>query len=113
MTSMQKSVTRLFGPSIRVTPAFRPNKPVKRTTKMASMKAANRLKIALEAKSEEYPPAFGCWQMLPGSNVSRTLARTGVDWIVVDQEHGNIDGSLKVHCKIALERSDMNRCGDA
>jgi hypothetical protein len=23
-------------------------------------------------------------QMIPGSNVSRTLARTGVDWVVVD-----------------------------
>jgi hypothetical protein len=25
-------------------------------------------------------------QMIPGSNVSRTLARTGVDWVVVDCE---------------------------
>ncbi len=31
-------------------------------------------------------------QMIPGSNVSRTLARTGVDWVLVDCEHGNIDG---------------------
>lgn len=23
-------------------------------------------------------------QMIPGSNVSRTLARTGVDWVLVD-----------------------------
>lgn len=30
--------------------------------------------------------------MLPGSNVARTLARTGVDWVLVDTEHGNIDG---------------------
>jgi len=29
--------------------------------------------------------------MLPGSNHSRTIARTGVDWICVDGEHGNID----------------------
>ena len=35
--------------------------------------------------------AMGFWQMIPGSNVSRTLARCGVDWILVDQEHGNID----------------------
>ncbi|PBP22066.1 HpcH/HpaI aldolase/citrate lyase family protein, partial [Diplocarpon rosae] len=25
-------------------------------------------------------------QMIPGSNVSRTLARTGVDWVLVDGE---------------------------
>jgi hypothetical protein len=25
-------------------------------------------------------------QMIPGSNVSRTLARTGVDWVLVDCE---------------------------
>jgi len=59
---------------------------------MASMKAANRLMVALKGAS----PAFGCWQMIPGSNVSRTLARTGVDWVLVDQEHGNIDGQSNV-----------------
>jgi 2-keto-3-deoxy-L-rhamnonate aldolase RhmA len=56
---------------------------------MASMIAANRLKVAFD----EGRQAFGCWQMIPGSNVSRTLARTGVDWVLVDQEHGNIDGA--------------------
>jgi len=40
---------------------------------------------------EEGKQAMGCWQMIPGSNVSRTLARTGVDWVVVDCEHGNMD----------------------
>ncbi|KAI0394732.1 Pyruvate/Phosphoenolpyruvate kinase-like domain-containing protein [Xylariaceae sp. FL0594] len=35
---------------------------------------------------------MGVWQTLPGANVSRTLARTpGVDWVLVDCEHGNID----------------------
>lgn len=53
-----------------------------------SMRETNRLKVAFD----EGKPAFGCWQMIPGSNVSRTLARTGVDWVLVDQEHGNIDG---------------------
>ena len=57
---------------------------------MASMKAANRLKVAFE---EGKGPAMGCWQMIPGANVSRTLARTGVDWVVVDCEHGNMDVS--------------------
>lgn len=30
--------------------------------------------------------------MLPGSNQSRTIARCGFDWVLVDTEHGNIDG---------------------
>ncbi|KAI0484869.1 Pyruvate/Phosphoenolpyruvate kinase-like domain-containing protein [Xylariaceae sp. FL0804] len=29
--------------------------------------------------------------MLPGANMSRFLARGGVDWVMVDCEHGNID----------------------
>ncbi|KAG9235647.1 Pyruvate/Phosphoenolpyruvate kinase-like domain-containing protein [Amylocarpus encephaloides] len=48
---------------------------------MAAMKASNRLKMKMDEGQ-----AFGCWQMAPGSNVSRTLARTGVDFVVVDCE---------------------------
>jgi 2-keto-3-deoxy-L-rhamnonate aldolase RhmA len=66
---------------------------------MASMKATNRLRVALG----EATPAFGCWQMIPGSNVSRTLARTGVDWVLIDQEHGNIDGQC-------VSRNPVNNC---
>ncbi|KAI8725750.1 HpcH-HpaI domain-containing protein [Fusarium sp. LHS14.1] len=29
--------------------------------------------------------------MLPGANISRLLARSGVDWVLIDCEHGNID----------------------
>jgi hypothetical protein len=55
----------------------------------STMQAANRLRATLiEGKGA----ALGCWQMIPGSNVSRTLARTGVDWVLVDCEHGNMDG---------------------
>ncbi|KAI1847301.1 hypothetical protein JX265_006420 [Neoarthrinium moseri] len=36
-------------------------------------------------------PSMGLWQTLPGANVARTLARSGVDWVMVDCEHGNID----------------------
>lgn len=39
-------------------------------------------------------PSMGFWQTLPGSNLSRVIARCGVDWIVVDCEHGNIDGKF-------------------
>ncbi|KAF5592629.1 zinc-binding protein [Fusarium subglutinans] len=51
------------------------------------MQTSNRLRTALlEGKK-----AFGAWQMLPGANVSRVLARSGVDWVLVDCEHGNLD----------------------
>ncbi len=60
------------------------------STDMGSkMLKSNRLKqVFLEGKR----PAMGVWQMLPGSNVSRILARSGADWVMVDCEHGNIDG---------------------
>ncbi|KAI2628305.1 HpcH/HpaI aldolase/citrate lyase family protein [Xylaria nigripes] len=45
---------------------------------------------AVFAKSDR--ASMGVWQTLPGQNVSRILARTpGVDWVMVDCEHGNID----------------------
>jgi 4-hydroxy-2-oxoheptanedioate aldolase len=50
-----------------------------------------KLKNALQ-KAEG--PSFGFWQTLPGANVSRTLARAGADWVLVDCEHGNIDGMI-------------------
>ena len=56
------------------------------------MQAASRLRTALN----EDRPTMGMWQMIPGANVSRILARTGVDWVCVDCEHGNIDGSYIV-----------------
>lgn len=37
--------------------------------------------------------SFGIWQTLPGANLARLLARTpGIGWVLVDCEHGNIDG---------------------
>ena len=54
------------------------------------MQAANRLQRALRSGSGQ---SFGAWQMLPGTNHSRTIARCGFDWIAVDTEHGNIDGT--------------------
>ncbi|GJC92342.1 HpcH/HpaI aldolase/citrate lyase family protein [Colletotrichum higginsianum] len=56
---------------------------------MSAMQAANRLRTAFTKGG----PSFGLWQMIPGANVSRVLARSaGVDWVLVDCEHGNIDG---------------------
>ncbi|KAL1962867.1 hypothetical protein VTN77DRAFT_9142 [Rasamsonia byssochlamydoides] len=51
------------------------------------MQAANRLLRALRTDSGV---SFGAWQMLPGANHARFMARSGYDWICVDTEHGNI-----------------------
>lgn len=55
----------------------------------SNMLKSNRLK---QVFAEARRPAMGFWQMLPGANVSRVLARSGADWVMVDCEHGNIDG---------------------
>ncbi|KAG5947026.1 hypothetical protein E4U60_003449 [Claviceps pazoutovae] len=51
------------------------------------MESCNRLKTAFKQGKQ----SMGLWQMIPGANVSRLLARSGVDWVMVDCEHGNID----------------------
>ena len=56
------------------------------------MQAANRLQKALGSGSGL---SFGAWQMLPGANLSKVIASCGFDWVCVDTEHGNIDGT---HC---------------
>lgn len=56
------------------------------------MHSANRLRVAMA----EGKQSMGVFQMLPGANISRMLAKTGVDWVVVDCEHGNIDGMLQL-----------------
>ncbi|THX87790.1 2,4-dihydroxyhept-2-ene-1,7-dioic acid aldolase [Aureobasidium pullulans] len=53
------------------------------------MQAANHLHKALHSNTL----SLGAWQMLPGSNLSRILARKGPTWICVDTEHGNISDS--------------------
>ncbi|CAK7197500.1 hypothetical protein SEUCBS139899_000147 [Sporothrix eucalyptigena] len=47
---------------------------------------------ASTAEERRNQASLGMWQMLPGANVSRALARTpGIDWVLVDCEHGAID----------------------
>lgn len=52
------------------------------------MQAANRLLRTLASDRS----AFGAWQMLPGTNLTRVLCRSAssVDWLLIDLEHGNI-----------------------
>ncbi|KAF2120585.1 Pyruvate/Phosphoenolpyruvate kinase-like domain-containing protein [Lophiotrema nucula] len=54
---------------------------------MNSLQEASRIYKAFKKGG----PSFGAWQMLPGTNHARAIARSGVDWICVDTEHGNID----------------------
>jgi 4-hydroxy-2-oxoheptanedioate aldolase len=58
------------------------------------MQQVNTLRRAME---EGKGSSMGVWQTLPGSNLSRVIARCGVDWIVVDCEHGNIDGKFIIY----------------
>ncbi len=68
---------------------------------MASvLKNANTLRKALHTGSGL---SFGAWQMLPGSYLSRTIARAGYDWICIDCEHGNIAGKTKRPRSCTLE----------
>ncbi|KAK8090044.1 HpcH/HpaI aldolase/citrate lyase family protein [Apiospora hydei] len=47
---------------------------------------------AREALANSDGASLGLWQTFPGANISRTLARSdGIDWVMVDCEHGNID----------------------
>lgn len=52
---------------------------------------------AREALAKSDGASLGLWQTFPGANISRTLARSdGIDWVMVDCEHGNIDGKLSI-----------------
>lgn len=55
----------------------------------ATMKDGNRLKALFDSNK----PAFGAWQMIPGAAPARILAQSGVDWVLVDCEHGSLDGT--------------------
>lgn len=70
-------------------PPVRQYHPISTMDASPKMVRANRLKQIFD---EGKRPAFGFWQVLPGANVSRLLARSGPDWVLLDCEHGNIDG---------------------
>lgn len=51
---------------------------------------------------------FGGWQMLPGTNHARAIARSGVDWICVDTEHGNINDSQMHEAVTAIAHAGVS-----
>lgn len=79
----------------------------------ATMQAANRLQSVLKAGKT----AYGVWQMFPGANLSRVMARCGFDWVLVDTEHGNIDGIFTivfgVRLCMLLDANTEYRCPNA
>ena len=83
-SSHHQSFLKLFHP-----PVVRQYHSISTMDATPKMVRANRLKQVFE---EGKRPAFGFWQVLPGANVSRLLARSGADWVLLDCEHGNIDG---------------------
>lgn len=60
---------------------------------VSKMQKSNRLRTSF---MNDEGPSFGLWQMLPGANVSRALTRANVDWVMIDCEHGNIDGEYQM-----------------
>ncbi|KAF2131336.1 2,4-dihydroxyhept-2-ene-1,7-dioic acid aldolase-like protein, partial [Dothidotthia symphoricarpi CBS 119687] len=46
--------------------------------------------------------------MLPGTNHSRAIARSGVDWICIDCEHGNIDDGEMHEAVVAIAREGVS-----
>ncbi|KAI9684619.1 MAG: hypothetical protein M1820_010879 [Bogoriella megaspora] len=52
-----------------------------------------RLRASLERAKTGYGPSVGQWMEFPGYSLARTVASLGVDWVLIDTEHGNIDDS--------------------
>lgn len=77
-----------LAPTTRYRASLRPWEPFR--TSYSTMLQGCTLRDSLAKKGGG--ASFGFWQTLPGANVSRTLARAGADWVLVDCEHGNIDG---------------------
>lgn len=70
--------------------ASRPFRSFSEATQTSIMFKSNKLRQAFSREG----PSFGLWQMLPGASISRALARTpGIDWVMVDCEHGQMDGT--------------------
>lgn len=81
------SLTR---PPLRSSSSLRPLLDMRgRVRRLSAMQASNRLQTALMSEGRA---SMGAWQMVPGANIARVLARSGVDWVLVDCEHGNLDG---------------------
>lgn len=46
--------------------------------------------------------------MLPGTNHARAIARSGVDWICIDTEHGNISDAAMHEAVVAIAKEGVS-----
>lgn len=62
-----------------------------------------RLRRSLERAAAGGPPSIGQWLEFPGYTLARTVASLpGVDWVLIDCEHGNIDDAAMYHSVAAV-----------
>ena len=58
---------------------------------------------------------FGTWTMIPSPTVTDVLARTGIDFVVIDLEHGSISWETAENMVLAAKLSNCQpiiRVGD-
>lgn len=87
--STRRNFTSSFPSQLAKTRATSRNTTTRSPQRRSIMQAANHLRNAFANGKQ----TMGMWQMIPGANVSRILASSGVDWVMVDCEHGNMDGT--------------------
>ncbi|KAF2170579.1 hypothetical protein M409DRAFT_64265 [Zasmidium cellare ATCC 36951] len=62
-----------------------------------------RLRLSLERAAAGGAPSIGQWLEFPGYTLARTVASLpGVDWVLIDCEHGNIDDAAMYHSVAAV-----------
>ncbi|KAK4496928.1 hypothetical protein PRZ48_011377 [Zasmidium cellare] len=62
-----------------------------------------RLRASLERAASGGAPSVGQWLEFPGYTLARTVASLpGVDWVLIDCEHGNIDDAAMYHSVAAV-----------
>ncbi|KAH8171127.1 hpcH/HpaI aldolase/citrate lyase family protein [Sarocladium implicatum] len=67
-----------------------------------------RLRESLERAKARKGPSIGQWLMFPGYTLAKTVAGLGMDWILVDCEHGNIDDSAMYQSVGAIASSGVS-----
>ncbi|KII84830.1 hypothetical protein PLICRDRAFT_146366 [Plicaturopsis crispa FD-325 SS-3] len=72
----------------------------------STTKAQRKVKTNLsESLARAHPdatdrrPCFGSWLQFPGAQLARIVCGTGVDWVLVDTEHGAI-GDTEMHASV-------------
>ncbi|KAK0385378.1 hypothetical protein NLU13_7854 [Sarocladium strictum] len=67
-----------------------------------------KLRESLERAKAGHGPSIGQWLMFPGYTLAKAVAGLGMDWILVDCEHGNIDDSAMYHSVGAIASSGVS-----